>query len=381
MRRREAIVTVAGLVLGTATAPGSAHFASRDGPLVFFGTQTSGAGQGIHAARFDTETGQLTPIGMVAEVARPSWLVAHLRRSMLYSVSETIGGAGVQSQIVAFVVDRATGGLRRVDTFNSGGGGATHLTFDPDLSTLAVANFVTGHVATLPLTRDGMLAPAASVRQQTGSGPHRRQASAHAHGVAFAPGGFLLSADLGADRIFVYRFNRSTRAITPHATIVTSAGSGPRHLAVAPSGRYFYATLELSAEVATYRWDRGTGQAALVETVAAASSVYAGGQSTAELAVSRDGRFLYATLRGDDNVVVYAIDRARGTLTEIQRVASGGTTPWHFALDPTARWLLVANQGSDRIAVFRVDRASGWLTATGTGLSVPKPVNVTFIDH
>lgn len=236
-------------------------------------------------------------------------------------------------------------------------------------------------MATLPVGRGGVLGAAVSVERQVGSGPHRRQSASHAHGVAFAPGGFLLSADLGADRIFAYRFDAATHAITPHdaGTVIVAPGSGPRHLAVAPDGRFLYATFELTAEVAQYRWDRTAGRAALVRTIAATAPDYAGTKSAAELAFSHDGNFLYVSTRGEDDIVVFAVDRADGRLSEIQRVPSGGKTPWHVAFDRTGRWLLVANQGSDRITVFRVEAASGRLSPANDGLSVPKPVNVAFL--
>ena len=349
--------------------------------IVYFGTHGSGPGQGIFAARFDSKSGRLASLGLAAEIERPTWQVASSDKSILYSVSETGNDGKSEASVYSLAIDRATGKLSVVNKVGSGGGGATHLALDPRSATLFVANYGTGTVAALPVTADGALGAAASQQQDVGSGPKPRQKSAHAHSVAVDPSGhFLLVADLGADRVFVYRFDPATRQLSPAATpfLAAEPGSGPRHIAFAPDGRVVYIDSELSGEVTAYDWDQARGRLQAIQTVPAFPADYTGERSAAELSLSRDGRFLYVSTRNNDTLVAYAIDSTTGRLSEIQRLPAGGKTPWSFSLSPDGRWLLVANEASSLISVFKVDRRSGKLTATDKMLAVPKPVSVTF---
>jgi 6-phosphogluconolactonase len=369
--------TIAALVMLSAT-PATAH----PQETVFFGTHGSGSGQGIFSARFDPATGALTPLGVAAEIERPTWQIASPDKPILYSVSETGNDGKSEASVYALAIDKASGKLTVLNQVGSGGGGATHLSLDPRSHTLFVANFGTGTVSALPVNADGTLGPVASKQTQVGSGPNaKRQKSAHAHAVAIDPGGhYLLSADLGADKVFVYRFDPVTRQLTPAATpfLVAQPGSGPRHIAFAPSGRFVYIDSELSGEVSTYGWDQATGTLSPIQTLSAFPTDYIGEKSAAEIAVSQDGRFLYLSTRNSDQLIAYAIDATTGRLTEIQRLPAGGKTPWSFSLSPDGRWLLVANEASSLITEFRVDRRSGKLAATDRSLSVPTPVSVTF---
>ncbi len=372
------------LLLAGATAGAPASAKPQPQHTVFFGTHGNGPGQGIFSARFDPASGTLVPLGLAAEIARPTWQVASPDRPILYSVSETGNDGKSEASIYALSIDKASGKLTVVSQVGSGGGGATHLSLDPRSHTLFVANYGTGTISALPVHADGTLGSAVSTQQQVGSGPNKRQKSAHAHSVAIDPGGlYLLSADLGADKVFVYRFDATTRQLTPAATpfLVAPPGSGPRHIAFAPNGRFAFIDSELSGEVTAYGWDRVAGVLNPIQTVAAFPADYAGDRSAAEIAVSQDGRFLYLTTRNSDQLIGYAIDATTGRLTEIQRQPAGGKTPWSFSLSPDGRWLLVANEASNLITEFKVDRRSGKLTATGRTLDVPTPVSVTFTSE
>lgn len=383
-----AVAVAAALITGTTgwtavaqeSGPAPCRAAECGERLVYFGTH----GDAIIAARFDDGNGRLRSIGPVAAVQRPSWLVANPRRPVVYAVSESAKDSAGEAQVYALAADRRTGGLRVLDSVSSAGGGATHLSFDPRSQTVFVANYGTGHVAALPVLADGRLATAASVRQDQGSGPSPRQKGPHAHSVLLDPSGrWLIVGDLGADRVFVYRFDPRTRALAPGGPpfVQAAPGSGPRHAAFAGGGRFLYVANELSGDVTGYAWDGRGGRLRALQTVPAVPADAAGPRSVGEIAAAPDGRFLYVSTRGNDNaLVVFAVDRASGALRQVQRIAAGGTTPWSFALAPGGRWLLVANQGSDRVSVFRVDPARGTLEATAEGLDVPKPVNVTFLD-
>jgi len=357
-------------------AASTAQAASRDERLVYIGGQADKDGQGVFAARLNLTRGTLTPIGVVATLARPTWLVAHPSQPVLYALSETGYGPGEQGKVHALKANPVTGALTVVSTVASGGGGPAHMSLDNKAGGLLVAHYGTGHIAALPVRPDGGLEPPTSVQANTGSGPSPQQQGPHAHAVMVDPSGRqALVADLGADRIFVHPYEPARRALGPasEASAMLPPGTGPRHMALHPSGRYLYLLSEITPEMRVYRM-RG-GRLELSQTLRAGGRPPING---AEVAVSRDGRFVYASIRVEDVIVAYEVDEVRGELREIQRVPTGGKTPWSFALDPSDRWLLAANQGSDTVTVLGRDSASGRLHPTGQTMAVDRPTCLVF---
>lgn len=382
------------LILGSVTAAAataiplfgagpSAAAQPRGGPapeLVYVNTWK---GTRIYGAWFDAATGSLTPIGPVGE-ATADWAVAHPALPLLYVATMKAGGV-----VDTFLVDRRTGALTRTAELSTGGtglggGGISYLGLDRPSRTLLAANFEDGLVAAVPIAARGTLGPPASVVQDTGSGPSPRQTGPHPHHVEIDPSGrFALVADFGADRVFVYRFRRATRTLSPGdpvgpAYFATAPGSGPRRVAFHPGGRTAYLLSELSADLQALAWSPRDGSLTHRQTLPLATPDATGAKSASDLAVSGDGRFVYAGNRGENSLVVLAVDPRTDLLTVHQRVPCGGTTPWGFALHPGGRWLLVANEASNTVNVFAVDRASGLLTDTGTAVPVPNPDSITF---
>jgi 6-phosphogluconolactonase len=301
----------------------------------------------------------------------------------IYSVA-----AGTDSQansdLYSFKIDPKSGHLQMMNKVDSGGRDATALDLDVPTQTLFAAHYASGSLSAVPIQSNAELGPVAATQTETGSGPSPRQKSAHAHGVAIAPGhNYALVTDLGADRVFIYRFDPTTRSLSPAANAAqeVAAGSGPRHLVFHPNGKFVFIDTELTAELRSYRWDGKAGRLTPVQVIQAYPAGQSGEKSAAELAVSKDGRFAYLSLRGDqDSIVVYAIDTRRGTLTEIQRISSQGRVPWSFGIDPSGRWMLVTNEGSNSVVVLKVDSSTGRLSVTGESATVPKPVTVTFYE-
>ena len=344
------------LAISVAMAALSAQAADKSSELVYFGTRGGGqpaarAGgppapapepQGIYAARLDLKTGHLTALGLQVELPRATWLVTNPAMPVIYSVASGPGGMAAESEMHSFAVDTVSGKLRELNKVGTGGKDATHVAIDGTLKALFIANHGSGDVTVLPLNADGSLGPVASDQKTTGTGPHRRQNMPQPHGIAVHPGhGYVAMADFGADRLYLYHVDRATRALTPAAIPFEPLpmGSAPRHLAFRPDGRFLYMNSELTAELFTFAWDAKTGGVHLMQRFSPYPANYAGTQekSSAESAVSRDGRFLYISLRGDQNsLVVYAIDQKDGTLKEIQRLSSQGKSPWSFGIDPTA---------------------------------------------
>jgi len=372
---------VLGAVVGLAGVAIAARSRARRpaGRMRFFiGTQGNGAGQGIFAAEIDKRTGKLASLGLQAEVARPTWLHADPRRPVLFSVSELGNTGDRDGEVLSFAISGHS--LAPISRTGSGGGGATHLDLDPQGGTLFVANFA-GSAAAIPVAPDGTLASPASVVATSGSGPHRRQAGPHPHGVTLAPGcRFLLVPDMGADRIFVYRVDAKAKTLEADddLTIALPAGSGPRLVSFGGDGGHAYLLTELSAELFAFRWDARSGRLAPAGSVALDEPGIVEGRSAAMLVRSEDGRFLYASNRRTNTIQVYAIARRTGSLRHIQSIAAGGSKPWGAAIAPGGRWLVVANQGDDLVRAFRIDRRSGRLTAGEESLAIPAPTAIAF---
>ncbi len=344
--------------------------------LAYVGTD----GGGVQALRFDACTGMLSSLGIMAKLTKPRWSVANPVRPILYVADDV---AGQDGRVVAFAVDHATGALTQLSETDSGGLGTTHLWLDAPSSTLIAANFLSGSATSLPLSADGRVADVASTVTETGSGPTKRQAKAHAHGIAIDPTGrFAIVSDFGADGIFIYDFDRSTHALVSRGmsrapAFAAEPGSGPHHSVFSLDGHYVYVLNELTANVISLRWDRKTARLTPVQTQAISSLDFKGPKSGAELALGRDGRFIYVADRGENAIVVFRASPTSGELALVQRLPSGGDKPWGFAIDPAGRWMLVAN--STKVSEFRIDQASGLLTDTGNAVESATPLSISFV--
>jgi 6-phosphogluconolactonase len=366
-----------------ATAAPARNAPARNAPagdeIVYLGQH----GKELTAARFDRRTGALTLIGPVAAPGRPTWAVMHPRLPVLYVANELGNDGTLNGMVLAYRVNEKTGQLTLLSQVDAGGGGTTYLWVDGKSNTLAAANYGGGSVATFGLNRDGSIGPLASLVAGKGAGPNRkRQKSAHAHSVIVAPGGhFLLAADLGADRVFVYPFDGATHAARAgdHAhDYVAPGGSGPRHLVPSADGRFVYLIDEMGADVVTLAWDGVAGTLSEMDRQSLNGPDFKGDGSGSEILVSPDGRFLYAGNRAEGVVRVYALDKASGRPTLVQSLPTGGQVPWGLGLSPDGRWLLVAHEQSGTVRAFAVDRASGRLSDSGHEAALAHPVSVTF---
>jgi 6-phosphogluconolactonase len=377
-----ALIACASAVAGVGGAA-SMQGRTDTGTLVFVGTYTGPKSEGIYAFRFDSAAGRLTPAGLAAATRSPSFLAWHPGGQWLYAVNEVDEFEGEKSGAVsAFAVDAASGRLTLLNQQSSRGRGPCHLSIDGTGTKLLVANYGGGTVAVLPIGSDGRLAPASSVVRHTGSGANeKRQQGPHAHAITAAPDNrFVLAADLGIDKLLVYRFDAARGMLAPNDPpgAAVAPGAGPRHFAFDPGGRRVYAINELSSTITTFDWEGSRGSLTRRESV---STLPAGHQSeswTAEVEVHPSGRFLYGSNRGHDSLAIFAVDQAGGALTLVGHEPTGGSWPRHFTITPDGQWLVAANQRSDSLVVFRIDQTSGRLTRTGDAVSVGSPACVLF---
>ncbi len=351
--------------------------------LVFTGTYTpkNGASRGIYAVPFDPATGRLgTPV-LAAETPNPTFLAWHPAGHTLYALGESgmiqgkPGGA-----LVAFAFEPSTGGLTRLNTGPTGGIGLAHVGVDATGRTAVAISYHGGQVATFPLRPDGSLGLRKSLVTHSGrTGPHvQRQDRPHPHSVTFSPDNrFAYVCDLGLDRIFHYRLDPSAGTLAAAGETTTAPGAGPRHSKFSTDGKFFYVINELDSTIGVYAGGAdGTLSGRQVVTTLPAG--FSGGNITAEIRLSPDGRFVYGSNRGHDSLAVFARDAADGTLSLVEIVPCGGGHPRNFNLSPDGRWLICANRDSDSLTVFRVDPATGRLTPTGQTAEVPQAVCVLF---
>ena len=351
---------------------------------VYIGTYTRGQSEGIYLSHLDLATGKLRAAELAAKVANPSFLAIHPGRPLLYAVGEMGNFQGKRAGAVsAFSVDPATGKLTLLNQQSSQGAGPCHLVVDPTGKNVLVANYGGGSIACLPIRRDGRLGEATSSIQHEGSSVDpRRQQGPHAHSMNLdAAGRFAFAADLGLDKILVYRLDAAKGKLAPNDPPWTrlAPGSGPRHFAFHPSGRYAYVINELSSTVTAFRYGAGRGVLGSLQTISTLPEGFDGRSTTAELQVHPSGRFLYGSNRGHDSIACYAIDGATGRLTCVGHESTQGKTPRNFRLDPTGSYLLAANQGTDNIVIFRIDTETGKLRPTGQSIAVSTPVCVKMV--
>jgi 6-phosphogluconolactonase len=349
---------------------------------VYIGTDTQGSSKGIYLAHLDLAKGRLKlAMGVAAELANPSFLVMHPNRSLLYAVGEMDNfGGGKTGAVSALRIEPTTGRLHLLNQKPSGGAGPCHLAVDRDGKFVLVANYGGGSVACLPIEEDGCLGDAAAFVQHNGSSANRRrQEGPHAHCVTFdVANHFAFVADLGTDKIMVYRFDSASGKLAANdpPSVATAAGAGPRHLTFHPGGRFAYLINELDSTMTALRFDAQRGVLARLQTVSTLPEGFHGANTAAEVQVHPCGRFVYGSNRGHDSIVAFAIDPQNGRLRFVAHEATQGKTPRNFAIDPTGRYLLVANQDSDNVVVFRIDQATGRLWPTGSSVRVPSPMCV-----
>lgn len=378
---RFAILSSLATVLSTAAAPAT------DIPetvWVYVGTYTSGSSsKGIYLMEFNTRTGALTNKGLVAETKDPSFLAIHPNRKFLYAVGEVSEYQGKPSgAVTAFAIDPQTGRLTPLNTQPSGGTGPCHIVVDREGRCALVANYGGGSVASLPIRPDGRLAEPASVIQHRGSSVNKsRQEAPHAHSINVDPANqFAFAADLGTDQVLIYRLDPTTCKLTPHDPPFASVapGSGPRHFAFHPSGKYAYVINELLCTITAFRYDPAKGTLTEIQTVTTLPHEVRPGYTTAEVVAHSSGKFVFGSNRGHNSIAVFTVDEATGKLTPAGHQGQGIKTPRNFNVDPSGRFLLVGNQDGDSVSVFRIDSQSGALTPVGEPVAVPRPVCIRF---
>jgi 6-phosphogluconolactonase len=353
--------------------------------IAYVGTYTNQrptpTSKGIYAYKFDAKTGKFTSIGVAAETSNPSFLALSPNRKFLYAANENNQGT-----VTAFSVDAATGALKQLNSVSSKGSGPCYVSLDKTGKWLFAANYNNGSVASFPVKADGSLGESVSAIQHQGSSVNRsRQTGPHAHEAVVSPDNKLLFVpDLGMDKLMEYQIG-ADGSLTPNTppSVSIAPGSGPRHIAFAPNGKFVYLMTEMTDSVVAFTYD---GKGGMTELQTLPSAPWHAGEgsappptiSGAEIVVHPNGKFLYASNRGDNSISVFTIG-AGGKLTGSTQVSTEGKTPRFFGLDPTGAYLIAANQDSNNMVVFHIDQKTGALTQTPDGVGLASPVCVVFV--
>jgi 6-phosphogluconolactonase len=349
--------------------------------LVYIGTYTRAQSKGIYVCRMSTATGILTSPALAVPTTNPSFLALHPNHGFLYAVGETTGASN--GTVNAFAIDNTAGHLTFLNQQTSAGRGPCHLAVDASGKCMLVANYGSGSIAALPIHADGSLgSPATSIQHQGSSVDPNRQQGPHAHSVGFdLANRRAFCADLGLDKLLVYRFDPASATLAPNDPPSASVkpGAGARHFVFSPNGRRVYVINEMQSTITAFNYDAKHGALTEFQTVSTLPDRFTGTNTAAEIAIHPNGRFLYGSNRGDNSIAVYAIDDATGKLTLIEHQSTRGKTPRMFAIDPTGNFLLAANQDSNTIVVFRIDPTTGHLTPTGQSIEVSLPSCVTLV--
>jgi len=385
--RRDFIATSALGLLGLTRCThnlGTHEETQLEGHLFYVGTYTEATkSEGVYLVSLHPSSGKLQLVGSVNAGANPSFLAIHPNGSVLYAVNEVEKFAGKASgAVTTFAIAKETGALTRRNEQPTEGGLPCYVSVDRTGRVVLVANYGGGNVALLPIQADGTLAPAAHVAQHHGTGPNaERQEAAHAHCIVADPSNrFALGADLGVDRVFVYRLDLDGKSLRPveGGDAVMRPGAGPRHIAFHPSLPLVFVACELDSTVATLRFDAERGALSPIATNSTLPAGWTGENYPADIHVSPSGRTLYVSNRGHNSVAVFSVAASTGALALEQVVSTDGDWPRNFTLDPTGRWLLVANQRSNSIVVFARDLETGRLKPANQRIDLPSPVCLRF---
>ena len=356
-----------------------------DQHLVYFGcyTNAKSGSKGIYVSRFDSAKGELSEPELAAETASPSFLAIHPSKKFLYAVGEMTSPGQKGGGLSAFSISLPDGKLKFLNQVSSVGAGPCHVSLDKNGMMAMIANYGGGSVASYQIGPTGSLCEAATFVQHEGSSVDaKRQAGPHGHSINPSPENqYAFACDLGLDKVLIYRLDPASGKMTAHGHATVPPGSGPRHFAFHPNGKFAFVNNEMLMTVTSFAYDAGKGALTQIETVSTLPAEDRGktGYSTAETVVHPNGKFVYVSNRTHDTIAVFQCDAATGKLSLIQNAPAEGKIPRNFCLDPTGKWMIVAHQDGNTAALLSVDQNTGKLSFTGKKISVGGSVCVRFL--
>lgn len=349
--------------------------------ILYVGTSSERGSKGIYVFEFDRANMNFREIQTLTHKESPTFLELHPSGKFLYAVyREGAGENDKNGTVSAFEIDPKTGKLRLINEQSSEGAGPCHVSVDPKGKYVYVSNYGGGNLSVYPVQNDGGLTPPSDVVQHKGSSVHpTRQKQAYMHSIIPArTGDFIYASDLGVDKIFTYKINRDSGKLSRAAipSVSSTPGSGPRHFTIHPGNKLAFSVEELSSTIASFRIDPQTGTLTPLERVPMLLPDFPEDQvsTAADIHVSPDGKFVYASNRGEDDLVIYSIHPETGEMTLIGHESTRGGHPRNFYMDYQGDFILVANRNNDHFVLFDRDKNSGKLTFAGKEVPVPAAV-------
>lgn len=358
-----------------------ASCASQQHYYLFVGTYTNTTSKGIYVYDFNSATGDASLVSNTDSVTNPSWVTISNDHKFVYAVNETNGAN--PGRVTAYSFDKNNGTLHFLNTTASGGDDPCFISTTSDNKWLAVANYSSGTATVFPINGDGTVKPYSQIIYDS---IYRSAGDSvtvpHVHETVFSPDEkFLITPDLGLDKLMIYKFDPSKEqplTLSSPSSVESGKGSGPRHIVFSSNKKYAYLIHELSGTVTTYNYENGNFSQ--IQDVPTFPKDAEGIKDAAEIMISPDGKFLYASDRGDINlIVIFSIDPDSGKLTFKGTQSSLGSHPRNFMIDPTGNYLLAANQDSENIVIFKRDKETGLLSKTDKEIHIPRPVCLQMI--
>jgi 6-phosphogluconolactonase len=374
------------IVMGMITANTCTGPVASEKPVRFYvGSSDSSVEKSVFLCELDPALDKFSVIDSFSGAIVPSYLDFSPGRDFLYSIDDSMADTVTPSMsVTAFTVDIETDRIVPLNSQPSQGLGPCHVYCSKQGSYLFVANYNSGSVAAFPLDSLGRILPACSVYQSEGSGPvEGRQEGPHTHYVSLDPDeNYLLSPDLGADKVLILAFDQETGTLSPNPEqpfFSLAPGSGPRHLVFHPDGGFLYVVNELNATVTACSYDSERGVLTELNTLSTVPDTYHGSKYPAAIRISPDGRYVYASIRGDmSSITVFRVE-ADGSLSTIQVMENVPGWPRDFNIHSSGRFLIAAGERSHEIELFRIDRNTGKLSRTGVKCNLPSPGCILFI--
>lgn len=343
---------------------------------LFVGTYTNSGSKGIYVYRFNAATGKAKLVSNTDSVVNPSYLAISPNKKFVYAVNETNGKN--PGSVSAFAFNKNTGRLKFINQQLTGGDDPCYVNVHKSNDWVLVGNYSGGSASAFRVNADGSLKPYAQLMQDSGKSVNpNRQEKAHVHSTIFSPNqDYVFTPDLGLDKVMIYKFEpaaqRPLKPTTP-SFAATKPGSGPRHLTFHPNGAFAYLIEEMTGTVSAYKYN--DGRLIFIQRTTTHPSDFKGAIGSADIHLSPDGKFLYASNRGDANTLaIFAVNSTTGRLQLKGYHTTLGKTPRNFIIDPTGNYLLVANQGTNNIVIFKRNKQNGMVAATGQQINVPAPV-------
>lgn len=349
----------------------------------YLGTSDTNLSYPIKLCELNIENTSISILDSFAGSIASSYICFSPDENFLFAGSRPSGDEN--GQINSYSKDKNTLQLKLQNSQDSKGIGPAHLSVHPNGKTVFAANYSSGTVASLPIDENGKVDPANSFFEHEGTGPvESRQTSPHAHFISADPSGkYVLSVDLGADKVFIYSYNNTSGEILPNENqpyLEIEAGAGPRHLVFHPSGKWFYVINELNSTLSFCVFNSATGEAELIKSISTLPKNIEVENYPAAVRIHANGKFLYCSNRGGNSIALFSVN-SNGMPTLVETKSTEGDWPRDFNIDPTGKFLIVANQGSNNLTAFKIDQENGTLESMNLSTETSEPTCVLFIDE